>query len=295
MEEDRLNKNISKFKKTGLEKYKSQIAKFRNAYPDIFKKETRTFKTSENIAFLVWLMSENNKKFKSAHFFLAALLLSAQDDFMDNVNIPQKEKVLYIREANRVINGFQDKKFKKNNIKNKTVAELLDLWQLLNKSIKKSCNDTMVFNYWRLLSKNLNNAMIEEIKIIDKKTSLKNYLSIASKSIGASFILVSYLASSGITYELLEKLKKSFKYLNNAVRIINDIKTHNQDFKIDAVTILEKKSNGLKILENIISYNLNKAERELLSAGTKKEKGFKKIVLTAARSMVSFYNLSFNK
>lgn len=290
-----LNKNISKFKKTALEKYKSQIVKFRNACPNIFKKEARTLKTSENIAFLVWLMSRNNKKFKGDNLFLASILLSAQDDFMDNTNIPKKEKILYIREANRAINGFQDKKVKKNNIKNKTAVELLGLWQILNKSIKKSCGDRLVFDYWRWVSKNLNDAMAEEAKTIDEKTSLKKYLLITSKSIGASFILVSYLAANGITYEVLKNLKKSFKYLNNVVRIINDIKTHNQDFKTDAVTILGKKSNGLKILKNIISYNLKKTEKELLSAKTKKEKEFKKIVLTAACSMISFYNLPLNR
>lgn len=291
-----LNKNISKFKKTALEKYKSQIVKFRDACPNIFKKEARTLKTSEDIAFLVWLMSKDNKKFKSDNLFLASVLLSAQDDFMDNINIPQKEKVLYIKEANRVINGLQQNKGgQKNNVKNKTAAELLVLWKLLNKSIKKSCSDPMVFAYWRQVSKNLNDAMVKEIKVIDKKTSLKNYLLIASKSIGASFILVNYLAANGITYEVLKNLKKSFKYLNNAMRIINDIKTHNQDLKIDAVTILGKKSDSSKILENIISYNLKRTEGELLSAKTKKGKGFKKIVLTAVHSMISFYNLSLNK
>ncbi len=293
MEEAKFNKNISKFKKIELRKYKSLIVKFSTAYPNIFKKESRTFRISENIAFLVWLISKGNKKLSSDRLFLSSILLSAQDDFMDDARVSTQKRGLYIRMANRVLSGSWNKQMK-NNIKNKTAAELLDLWRILYKSIKKSCNDPLVFKYWSRVSKDLNNAMVKEIKFIDKKTSFKSYLSIAAKSIGASFILVSHLASNGITYRALRGLKKSFGYLNNAVRIINDIKTHNQDPKIDAVTILKKKSPDLKILKNMVSCNLKKIEKELVNTKTKKGKELKKIILTTASSMIAFYNIVFD-
>lgn len=273
-----------------IEKFNKQFNKIKNNiwFKDVIKILPcgRTKKSINNIAFFVWTYNQEkmDKSFKIA--FIASILLSAQDDILDNKSINQKEKNnLFSTVYQLILNN----RWKSHNNIHKRFVAMVELWKQTIKKIKNNKNNFVI---WQIVAKNMHVAITEEAQKSKKNISFKNYMLIATESIGAKFIWTTYFISKKISTKTLLKLEKAFEHGAIVSRLSNDLASYyHKKNKINAITIIAQKNHEpVKYIKNLIRIHLKNLENELGNLQLKKsESWIKPVIWCSTIFLVNFY------
>jgi len=276
------------FNKEYLNYYKKQVEKFQRRFPDITNKNRRTGKSLKNICFFIWYYTDGEKGKVFDLLFDTSVLLSTQDDFLDNPQIDYQNKEKFHSICKDLLNGKNCNLAK---IDTAQLRELISLWKTIIKEIKNSCSQ-VVYLYWKETAEQMNKAMKKEVYLSkNQRIAFDDYIKKAVYSIGAIFIWTTYLTIKKAPISTLEKLKPIFLRGATIARFSNDISSYKKNKnKINAINIIKNQKNPEKYILNLI-----KKEKQKLTKDLKKLKIEKQIEQTIQRStsfLIEFYKKS---
>ncbi|MCK4781354.1 hypothetical protein KAS79_00295 [Candidatus Parcubacteria bacterium] len=280
------------FDKEYLNYYKKQVVEFQKKYPDITNKNRRTGKSLKNICFFIWHYTDGEKGKVFDLLFDTSVLLSAQDDFLDNPQIDYQNKEKFHSVCKDLLNG---KNCNLTKIDTAQLQELISLWKTIIKKIKNS-SSRGVYLYWKKTAEQMNEAMKKEVYLSkNQRVAFDDYIKKAVYSIGAIFIWTTYLIIKKAPISTLEKLKPIFLRGAIIARFSNDICSYRKNKnKINAVNIIMNKKNSEKYILGLIRKEKQKLNKDL--EGLQIEKWIKQAIQRSTDFLIEFYkNSDFTK
>jgi hypothetical protein len=266
--------------------YIKNIKYIENKYPNITEENRRTGKALKNICFFIWNYAKDESSEVVDLLFKSSVLLSAQDDFCDSLNIADSVKNKFYTTCERTINGetvdLSDE--------SQQFVELVKLWEEINQEVRKS--PPYLYEHWKKESIKLNVAMMEEGQILRKKEiSLDDYIKVAVNSIGITFIWANYFTKKDISEEELEEIKPVLALGARVVRLSNDIASYRRKKnKINVVTIIKGVKSPQKYILNLMEKEHNKFNKDLLKTEIGNE--LKQVIKKSVDFLESFYRTS---
>ncbi len=276
------------FNKEYLNYYKKQVEKFQKRFPNITNRNRRTGKSLKNICFFIWNYTNRQKGKAFDLVFAASVLLSAQDDFLDNSRIDYQNKEKLYSICKDLLNG---KNYNLAKIDTAQLRELISLWKIIIKKIKNSCSQEL-YLYWKNTAEQMNEAMRKEVYLSKKQTvTFDSYMEKAIYSIGAIFIWTTYLAIKKVSISTLEKLEPVFLKGATIARFSNDISSYRKNKnKINAVSITKNQKNPEKYILNLIKKEKQKLNKSLNKL--KIETWIKEVIQSSISFLIEFYKKS---
>ncbi len=222
--------NISPF-------YQKIINELCEEYPLLMDKKRRTYGIIAEIVDLINSFVDENIFRKVT--FISAIIVSAQDDFLDDINVKIQKKKDFM-EVLESIFSLQDNPYHQNCIE----YELIKIWK--DVMIKVSNSKSYI-----KIVKSFNSQMGDEIN--EKKyKNLNEYIKLSSASVGASFVLGTYLHYSKKILLQTNKINSDFFVIDSLARLINDIGTSGNDKKEDSLTVIERSGENIELINNYI-------------------------------------------
>lgn len=266
--------------------YSKKINDLKKEYPEITKQNRRTGKALKNICFFIWYYAKEENDPTTSLLFKASVLLSAQDDFFDNLQISERQKMDFYSVVVNLIEGNDHVIVNRN----RQIRELIVLWKEIIREMRNA--SPRLYSYWKKKAWQLNEAMKNEIYIMKRKgIAFGEYMKTAVDSIGIIFIWTTYLVKKNIGMGALQRLEPILLVGANIARLSNDRASWRQNKnKINAVSILKNQKNSTKYVGELIQ-----REKQKLQRGLQKLKGEHEVVRTIQRStefLIEFYKTS---
>ena len=246
----------------------------------------RTKKSIGNIAFFTWNYNKKkiDKTFKIT--FLASVLLSLQDDILDNkkISLATKDNL-----CSNVFKLISNKRVDLNINTNDQINEVMKLWRRTIKETKTYKNN---YDVWQKVAQKTCTAMIKESQRSTKPITFKKYMVTATESIGAKFLWTTYFISKKVSTKTLLSLDKAFKEGAVVARLSNDLASYyRKKNKINAVTIIaNKNSQPVQHTKKLMQIHMKKLEKELCNLKLKKsEVWIKEVIQHSVLFLVDFY------
>jgi len=225
------------------------VEQLRERYPEITKPSRRTGLTLRNVCFFVWSCARDDDRALIPTLFRASVLLSAQDDYYDNLRISAAEKDSFCTATNHALrtNSFQPA-FERT----VQLRELTSLWADIAGRIPRSAPE--VRSYWIEKACQLNDAMAAENRAVRKATiTYDGYMNMAIHSIGMVYVWATYLAHKHVAVTTLRQMDPVLLQGARIVRLSNDMASCRQQRKTkNAVTLVGGNGPGFRILRLIV-------------------------------------------
>jgi len=280
-----ISKEFKKFELDYNNYFLKKIEKIKDKYPEITNKSRRTGKALKNICFFIWYYAQEEDNRTIDLLLKSSILVSAQDNFYDNINISYKEKERFYYAFEEVIKG------KKNKIlnQNKQFKELISLWEEIRNEAKKSQN--YLYKYWQEKSLDMTKSMLlEDSMIKNNKISFNEYMKIAVNTVGIIFVWSNYFLNKHMLKEDLKKIDPILIIGAEVSRLSNDLASYRRIKKeLNAVTLIDKKYPKNYIV-NLVKRLDNKFNRDLLKI--KIDISVKKTIKSSVDFLVNFYKNS---
>jgi len=279
------NKKIDNFTLDYNKYFLKKIENIKSKYPEITSETRRTGKALKNICFFIWYYAEKEDDQTIELLLKSSILVSAQDNFYDNINVSYKEKERFYYTCEEVIKDRRNKILNQS----KQFKELIDLWREIRNEAKKSQN--YLYKYWQEKSLDMTKSMLLEDSIIkNNEISFDEYMNIAVNTVGIIFVWSNYFLKKNILEENLKKIDPILITGAAVSRLSNDLASYRRIKKeLNAVTLIDKKYPKNHIV-NLVKKLDNKFNKDLLKI--KIDINIKKTIKNSVDFLVNFYKTS---
>ena len=276
---------LKSFKQTYNASYAKKIEYFKEKYPEITSLNRRTGKALKNIYFFIWYYAKEEKEEVIDLLFKSSVLLSAQDDFCDNLHLSNQKKRKFYDVCSDLLEG-KDYRYR---ISNETLQfqELVQLWREVIKNIRAT--SPALYTHWKKEAEQFNDAMDKEQVILKSRNiGFEKYMRTATYSIGVIFILTTYLVGKNISIHILQSLQPILLRSAKIARLSNDIASDRVNKnKINVVSIIQKSKNPRSYVLNKIKRENKKMYKDIQCSNIEKEN--KEAIQKFTNFLIQFY------
>lgn len=265
--------------------YSKKIQNIKNKYPEITQANRRTGKALKNICFFIWHYAKDESDEIIDLLLRVSVLISAQDDFYDNLQVGDKQKIDFYSSSEKIIEGRR-----MTNHKSKQCIELLKLWKEIASEVAVAPH--YLYSYWQKKATELNKAMIIENNILRQKDiTFHDYMENSVYSIGMMFLWASYLAKKDISRVIIGKIDPTLFIGAKIARLSNDVASYRRKKnKINAITTVANEKNPRLYILKLIEKEHNEFNEALSSLQV--ENTIKDVFKESINFLASFYKKS---
>lgn len=252
------------------------------------KNASRTKKSIDNLAlFASYSLSPDRKSSGKPIKTLSKtmVLFFAQDDFYDNKKISYDRKKQVYDISAKIIRSDNDKRIR--TIKGLPI--FLHYWIDIRNDIKDSPKS--LISIWQSEAIEMNTAMLEESRM-NKQINYEEYMQIATRSIGAEFLWVTYFVIRKVPFKTILSLDRVFKEGAIIARLSNDLASYyRKKNKINALSITAKNhSDPVQYIKRQINLHFKDLEKEFNKVDLKKsELWIKPVITRSLMFLINFY------
>src|SRR3989344_1408464 len=281
-----MNNKSKSFEQDYINYYLKKVEYIENKYPNITEKGRRTGRALKNICFFIWSYTKDENDETINLLLKASVLLSAQDDFYDNIIVDNKQKLEFYSACENVITGEKYQAIRQS----QQFIELINLWKEIVKEV--SCAPEHLYLYWQRKAMELNTAMIIENSILRKNNiAFNDYMETSINSFGIMFIWATYFTKKNTSNIILKKIDPILFIGAKVARLSNDIASHRTEKnKMNAVNIVKHKKSAKIYILNLIKKEQDKFNKRLLRV--KIEEEIKQAIKKSVDFLVAFYKTS---
>ncbi len=281
-----MRKKNQGFEQDYINYYIEKVEYIKNKYPNITGENRRTGRALKNICFFIWYYAKEEDNAMIDLLLKASVLLVAQDDFYDSLNISNGKKKEFYSVCVNVIKGG------KYNLDNETqqFMELVNLWKEINQEVKNA--SSYLYAYWKNKSLELNDAMLRENDIIrQKNVTFNEYIKVSTNSVGIIFIWATYFTKKNISNVELKKIDPTLFIGAEISRLSNDIASYRRKKnRINAISVVKNNKSPKKYILNLIKKEHIKFNNSL--SKVKIENEVKQVIKKSVDFLEMFYKTS---
>lgn len=280
-----ISKEFKNFELDYNKYFLKKIERIKDKYPEITNKSRRTGKAFKNICFFIWYYAKEEDDRTIELLLKSSILVSAQDNFYDNINISHKEKEKFYYACEEVIKSKENKILNEN----EQFKELIGLWREIRDEAKKSQN--YLYKYWQEKSLYMTKSMlVEDSMIKNNQVRFDEYMKVAVNTVGIMFVWANYFLKKHILEEDLRRIDPILIIGAEVSRLSNDLASYRRIKKeLNAVTLINRKYPKNYIV-NLVEKLDNKFNKDLLKI--KIDISIKETIKNSIDFLVNFYKIS---